>query len=403
MSQPRARAAVFSAGSWGTAVAKIMADAGSDVMVHARRSEIAEAINTRHRNPAYFPDVDLPVSLTATTDPAAALDGADHLVLSIPAQTLRANLAVWAPDIGPDTVIVSLMKGIERDTGLRASQVIAEVAGVSADRVAVLSGPNLAREIMDGRPAAATVACPDEDAARRFQTACHTRYFRPYTSTDVIGCELGGALKNVIALAVGTASGMGLGDNAVALLITRGLAEITRLATAMGAHPATLAGLSGLGDLVASCTSPLARNRTFGVHLGHGLSVEEAMAATRQTTEGVKSAEAVLGLARVHDVEMPITEVISALLNDEVTLDEAAAELMQRPPGPSADPGAAPSRKPQVVREGAGDSTGEADPCQAQWAVEPQSQVVDACGGGRGGECGVGVRARCGSVQSDDS
>ncbi|MFJ2563212.1 NAD(P)H-dependent glycerol-3-phosphate dehydrogenase [Streptomyces sp. NPDC087568] len=334
MSQPRARAAVFSAGSWGTAVAKIMADAGSDVMVHARRSEIAEAINTRHRNPAYFPDVDLPVSLTATTDPAAALDGADHLVLSIPAQTLRANLAVWAPDIGPDTVIVSLMKGIERDTGLRASQVIAEVAGVSADRVAVLSGPNLAREIMDGRPAAATVACPDEDAARRFQTACHTRYFRPYTSTDVIGCELGGALKNVIALAVGTASGMGLGDNAVALLITRGLAEITRLATAMGAHPATLAGLSGLGDLVASCTSPLARNRTFGVHLGHGLSVEEAMAATRQTTEGVKSAEAVLGLARVHDVEMPITEVISALLNDEITLDEAAAELMQRPPGP---------------------------------------------------------------------
>ncbi|MFJ2735294.1 NAD(P)H-dependent glycerol-3-phosphate dehydrogenase [Streptomyces sp. NPDC087317] len=334
MSQPRARAAVFSAGSWGTAVAKIMADAGSDVMVHARRSEIAEAINTRHRNPAYFPDVDLPVSLTATTDPAAALDGADHLVLSIPAQTLRANLAVWAPDIGPETVIVSLMKGIERDTRLRASQVIAEVTGVSADRVAVLSGPNLAREIMDGRPAAATVACPDEDAARRFQTACHTRYFRPYTSTDVIGCELGGALKNVIALAVGTASGMGLGDNAVALLITRGLAEITRLATAMGAHPATLAGLSGLGDLVASCTSPLARNRTFGVHLGHGLSVEEAMAATRQTTEGVKSAEAVLGLARVHDVEMPITEVISALLNDEVTLDEAAAELMQRPPRP---------------------------------------------------------------------
>ncbi|MFB7458841.1 NAD(P)H-dependent glycerol-3-phosphate dehydrogenase [Streptomyces sp. NPDC056188] len=334
MSQPRARAAVLSAGSWGTAVAKIMADAGSDVMVHARRGEIADAINTRHRNPAYFPDVDLPVSLTATTDPAAALDGADYLVLSIPAQTLRANLAVWAPDIGPDTVIVSLMKGIERDTGLRASQVIAEVTGVSEDRVAVLSGPNLAREIMDGRPAAATVACPDEDAARRFQTACHTRYFRPYTSTDVIGCELGGAVKNVIALAVGTASGMGLGDNAVALLITRGLAEITRLATAMGAHPVTLAGLSGLGDLVASCTSPLARNRTFGVHLGHGLSVEEAMAATRQTTEGVKSAEAVLDLARAHDVEMPITEVISALLNDKVTLDEAAAALMQRPPRP---------------------------------------------------------------------
>ncbi len=335
MSQHRsARAAVFSAGSWGTAVAKIMADAGTDVIVHARRSEIADAINTRHRNPAYFPDIELPASLTATTDPAVALDGADYLVLSIPAQTLRANLAVWMPHIGPDTVIVSLMKGIERDTGLRASQVITEVTGVSADRVAVLSGPNLAPEIMDGQPAAATVACPDEEAARRFQQACHTPYFRPYTSTDVIGCELGGAVKNIIALAVGIASGMRLGDNASALLITRGLAETTRLATAMGAHPATLAGLSGLGDLVASCTSPLARNRTFGVHLGHGLSVEETTTATQQTTEGVKSAEAVLDLARAHGVEMPITEVISALLNDKVTLDEAAAALMQRPPKP---------------------------------------------------------------------
>ncbi|MFD6325355.1 NAD(P)H-dependent glycerol-3-phosphate dehydrogenase [Streptomyces sp. NPDC058442] len=335
MSQHRsARAAVFSAGSWGTAVAKILADAGTDVIVHARRSEIADAINTRRRNPGYFPDIELPASVTATTDPAAALDGADYLVLSIPAQSLRANLAAWTPHIGPDTVIVSLMKGIERGSGLRASQVIAEVTGVSADRVAVLSGPNLAAEIMDGRPAAATVACPDEDAARRFQTACHTTYFRPYTSTDVIGCELGGAVKNVIALAVGIGSGMGLGDNAAAMLITRGLAETTRLATAMGAHPATLAGLSGLGDLVASCTSPLARNRTFGVHLGRGLSVEEATATTRQTTEGVKSAEAVLDLARAHGVEMPITEVISALLNDKVTLDEAAAALMQRPPKP---------------------------------------------------------------------
>jgi glycerol-3-phosphate dehydrogenase (NAD(P)+) len=311
-----------------------MADAGTDVIMHARRSEIADAINTRHRNPGYFPDIELPASVTATTDPAAALHGADYLVLSIPAQSLRASLAVWAPHIGPDTMIVSLMKGIERGSGLRASQVITQVTGVSADRVAVLSGPNLAPEIMDAQPAAATVACPDEEAARRFQQACHTPYFRPYTSTDVVGCELGGAVKNVIALAVGIASGMGLGDNAAAMLITRGLAETTRLATAMGAHPSTLAGLSGLGDLVASCTSPLARNRTFGVHLGHGLSIEEATAATRQTTEGVKSAQGVLDLASVHGVEMPITEVISDLLNDKVSLDEAAAALMQRPPKP---------------------------------------------------------------------
>ncbi|MFI6004932.1 NAD(P)H-dependent glycerol-3-phosphate dehydrogenase [Streptomyces sp. NPDC051366] len=335
MTQNRAvHAAVFSAGSWGTAVAKILADAGTDVIVHARRSEIAGAINRVHRNPGYFPDVELPISVTATTDPAAALVGVDFLVLSIPAQSLRASLAAWAPHIGPNTVIVSLMKGIEVGSGLRASQVITEVTGVPVERVAVLSGPNLAREIMAGQPAAATVACPDEDAARRFQAACHTPYFRPYTSTDVIGVELGGAVKNVIALAVGIASGMGLGDNAIAMLITRGLAEATRLATAMGAHPATLAGLSGVGDLVATCSSPLSRNRTFGTHLGHGLSVTEATAATRQTTEGVKSAEAILALAHTHGVEMPITDVMSALLTEKITLDEAAAALMQRPPKP---------------------------------------------------------------------
>ncbi|MGW1870405.1 NAD(P)H-dependent glycerol-3-phosphate dehydrogenase [Streptomyces mauvecolor] len=334
MSHRVARAAVFSAGSWGTAVAKILADAGTSVIMHARRGEIADAINTTHRNPGYFPDIDLPALVTATTDPATALNGADFLVLSIPAQSLRANLAAWAPHIADNTVIVSLMKGIELGSHLRASQIITEVAGVSQDRVAVLSGPNLAREIMDGQPAAATVACADEATAHRFQKACHTGYFRPYTSTDVTGCELGGAVKNVIALAVGIASGMGLGDNATAMLITRGLAETTRLAVAMGAHPATLAGLAGLGDLVATCSSPLSRNRTFGTHLGQGLSVEEATAATRQTTEGVKSAEAILALARAHDVEMPITEVISALLHEKVTLDEAAAALMQRPTKP---------------------------------------------------------------------
>ncbi|MFJ3164259.1 NAD(P)H-dependent glycerol-3-phosphate dehydrogenase, partial [Streptomyces kanasensis] len=209
MTTRHVRAAVFSAGSWGTAVAKILADAGTTVTVHARRAEIADAINTTRRNPGYFPDVELPANLSATTDPAAALAGADFLVLSIPAQSLRTNLAAWAPHIAPGTVIVSLMKGIEQGSGERASQVIAEVTGLPKERIAVLSGPNLAREIMAGQPAAATIACPDEDAARRFQTACHTPYFRPYTSTDVTGCELGGAVKNVIALAVGIASGMG--------------------------------------------------------------------------------------------------------------------------------------------------------------------------------------------------
>ncbi|WP_060903232.1 NAD(P)H-dependent glycerol-3-phosphate dehydrogenase [Streptomyces europaeiscabiei] len=333
MSQP-SRAAVFSAGSWGTALAKVMADAGGRVTVHARRHEVAHEINTAHRNPGYFPEVELPALLTATTEPAVALDGADFLVLSIPAQALRANLTAWTPHIGPDTVIVSLMKGIETASGKRASQIIAEVTGASADRIAVLSGPNLAGEIMEGQPAAATVACPDESTARRVQKACHAPYFRPYTSTDVVGCEMGGAVKNVIALAVGIAAGRGLGHNATAMLITRGLAETTRLAVAMGANPATLAGLAGLGDLVATCSSPRSRNRTFGTHLGHGLSIDEAAAATRQTTEGVKSAEAVLALARAHGVDMPITDVVSALLHEKVTLDEAAAALLQRPPKP---------------------------------------------------------------------
>lgn len=325
-----AHAAVFSAGSWGTAVAKILGDAGTSVVMHARRDEIADGINARHRNVGYFPDIELPAALTATTDPAAALDGADFLVLSIPAQTLRTNLSAWARHIGPDTVIVSLMKGIEQSSGLRASQIITEVAGVSADRVAVLSGPNLAREIMEGQPAAATVACLDEGAARHFQQACHTPYFRPYSSTDVVGCELGGAVKNVIALAVGIASGMGLGDNATAMLITRGLAETTRLAVAMGAHPATLAGLAGLGDLVATCSSPLSRNHTFGTNLGRGMTLEETIAVTRQTAEGVKSCESVADLARRHGVEMPITETVVDIVHEGKPPVVALKELMSR-------------------------------------------------------------------------
>ncbi|MFE5591207.1 NAD(P)H-dependent glycerol-3-phosphate dehydrogenase [Streptomyces sp. NPDC056549] len=326
--------AVLSAGSWGTAMSKVMADAGARVVLHARRGEIADAITTTHHNPGYFPDINLPQSVVATTDPAVALDGADFLVLSIPAQSLRSNLAAWAPHIGPQTVVVSLMKGIESGSGLRASQIIADVTGLPANRIAVLSGPNLAGEIMAGQPAAATVACPDETVADQVQRACHTGYFRPYTSTDVVGCELGGAVKNIIALAVGTASGMGMGYNSQALLITRGLAEANRLAIAMGAHPATLSGLTGVGDLVATCSSPLSRNRTFGVYLGEGVTVAEASTAARQTTEGVESAAAILALADAHGVEMPITEIVSRLLSEKATLTEAAAALLQRPPKP---------------------------------------------------------------------
>ncbi|MFC9842160.1 NAD(P)H-dependent glycerol-3-phosphate dehydrogenase [Streptomyces sp. NPDC060223] len=326
------RVAMFSAGSWGTTMAAVFADAGSRVLVHARRSEVADAINTRHENPAYLPGVVLPDTLRATTDPAEALTDAELVILSIPAQTLRDNLAAWAPLIGPHAVVVSLMKGVETHSELRMSQVITEVTGISDERVAVISGPNLAGEIAARRPAASVIACRDETAAKSIQAACHTPYFRPYTATDVVGCELGGAVKNVIALAVGLATGMGLGGNATALLITRGLAETARLGTALGADPLTFSGLAGAGDLMATCSSPLSRNRTFGEHLGRGLTVAEATVATSQTAEGVKSCRAILDLARGHGVEMPITEVVASVIDGHSTVGEAVGVLMARTP-----------------------------------------------------------------------
>lgn len=328
------RVAGLSAGSWGTAFAAVLADAGTEVVVQGRRPEIVEAINTRHENAAYLPGITLPTPLRATTDVAEALAGAEYLVVSIPAQSLRGNLAQWAPLIEPHTVVVSLMKGIETHTGMRMSEVITEVTGVSAERVAVLSGPNLAREIAARQPAASVIACRDETTAKTLQGACLTPYFRPYTNADVIGCELGGAVKNVIALAVGLAAGMGLGDNARALLITRGLAETARLGAVLGADPLTFSGLAGVGDLIATCTSPLSRNRTFGEHLGEGMTVAEATAATSQTAEGVKSAASILELARRHRVEMPITEVVVAVINGTITVAEAASLLMARSPKP---------------------------------------------------------------------
>src|SRR5437879_2456053 len=243
------RAAVMGAGSWGTALAKVFNDAGTEVTMWARRPEVAKALATEHRNPAYLTDVSLN-GITATEDYAAALDGAQIVVLAVPSQSLRENLANWRDAIGPDATLLSVAKGIETGTLLRMSEVIAEVTGADPARIAVLSGPNLAHEIAAEQPAATVVACGDEVRAQQVQHACATGYFRPYTNTDVIGCEIGGACKNVIALACGIASGMGLGDNTIASLITRGLAEIIRLGVALGANPVTLAGLAGVGDLV---------------------------------------------------------------------------------------------------------------------------------------------------------
>ncbi|MET7814192.1 NAD(P)H-dependent glycerol-3-phosphate dehydrogenase [Streptomyces sp. NPDC005395] len=326
------RVAVLSAGSWGTTFARVLADAGNQVVVHGRRSEVVDAINTRHENEAYLPGIVLPSSLRATTDASEALHRADYMVVSIPAQSLRDNLRAWAPMIGKNTVVVSLMKGIETDTGLRMSEVISDVADIPAERVAVVSGPNLAREIASRQPAASVIACRDDATAKALQDACVTPYFRPYTNADVVGCELGGAVKNVIALAIGLAAGMGLGDNARALLMTRGLAETARLGAALGADPLTFSGLAGVGDLIATCMSPLSRNRTFGEHLGRGMTVEEATTATSQTAEGVKSSASILALAQHHGVEMPLTEVVVAVINGTLTVEDAASLLMSRAP-----------------------------------------------------------------------
>ncbi|MET9069710.1 NAD(P)H-dependent glycerol-3-phosphate dehydrogenase [Streptosporangium sandarakinum] len=328
------KAAVFGTGSWGTTFAMIMARAGTRTTLWGRRPEIVEAIDRRHENPDYLPGVTLPESLRATTDPVEALDGADFVVLAVPSQTLRENLSRWTPHLPPEAVLVSLMKGVELGTTKRMSEVIREVAGVPEDRVAVVSGPNLVGEIVRGQPAATVVACTDERAMERLQEACHLPWFRSYTNPDVVGVELGGAVKNVIALGVGVAAGMGLGANVGAMLMTRGLAEISRLGAALGADPHTFAGLAGMGDLVATCTSPLSRNRTFGENLGRGMKMAEVVAATKQTAEGVKSCESVLALARKHDVEMPITEVVVSIVHDGMPPDEAAVLLMSRTPKP---------------------------------------------------------------------
>ena len=324
------RVAVLGAGSWGTTIAKVLADAGREVRLWARRAEVAAAINDTHGNPDYLPGIELPTLLTATTDATAALAGADAVLLAVPSQTLRTNLTGWRDLLPPGALLVSLAKGVELGTLSRMSEVVRDVAGVGRDQVAVLTGPNLAREIAAEEPTATVIACADHDRAVALQHACGTGYFRAYTETDVIGCEVGGAGKNVIALACGMAAGMGFGHNTRASLITRGLAETARLGVALGADPLTFSGLAGLGDLVATCSSPLSRNRTFGEHLGRGETLEQAQAATRYTAEGVKSCLAIRDLARKFGIEMPITEQVERVCHEGLDPRMAVGALMGR-------------------------------------------------------------------------
>ena len=331
------RIAVMGSGSWGTAFAMVLADADNEVVIWGRDRQLAEAITQRHENPTYHPGIPLPPALAATTDAGAALADAEVVVLAVPAQSLRTNLGAWAPSLRDDVVLVSLMKGIEQGSTLRMSEVAAEVAGIPAQRVAVVSGPNLAREIALRQPAATTVACPDEPTAERLADGCNTAYFRPYWTTDVVGTEIGGSVKNVIALANGMAVGMGFGENAQSSLITRGLAEMTRLGIALGASPLTFLGLAGIGDLVATCQSPLSRNRSFGERLGQGMTLEEATAVTTQTCEGVKSCQSILDLATAHGVDMPITEQVVQVVHHGLDPRHMLRSFMSRATKPEAE------------------------------------------------------------------
>ncbi|MEA5456583.1 NAD(P)H-dependent glycerol-3-phosphate dehydrogenase [Sinomonas sp. JGH33] len=327
--------AVFGAGSWGTTFAKVLADAAEShgiersIRVWGRNPETIADIN-RHRNGRYLGEIELPGAITATTDPAVALAGAQLVVFAVPAQSLREQLERWRGLIPRDAAVVSLMKGLEVGTDLRMSEVIAEVTGVPPERIAVLSGPNLAMEIARREPTASVIACADEALAQQIARASTAPYFRPYTSTDVVGAEIGGIVKNVIALCVGICDGKGMGDNTKASVITRGLAETTRLAVALGADPQTLAGLAGLGDLVATCASKLSRNHTAGTLLGQGLSVEEVGARMTQIAEGIKSAPAVRDLARRVGVDMPITEAVVGVLAGRIGIDQLQTALLAR-------------------------------------------------------------------------
>ncbi|WP_255768363.1 NAD(P)H-dependent glycerol-3-phosphate dehydrogenase [Pseudarthrobacter sulfonivorans] len=335
--------AVLGAGSWGTTFAKILADAARSAGVErtirlwGRRSEVVEQINSSHRNEQYLKDTELPARITASLDVREVLAGADLVVLAVPAQSLRLQLREWKPLIAPDAVVVSLMKGLELGTDSRMSQVISDELGIPDERIAVVSGPNLAMEIAREEPTASVVACSDEATAGWIARTCTAPYFRPYTTGDVVGVEIGGIVKNVIALAVGICEGKQMGDNTKASVITRGLAETSRLALALGGEARTMAGLAGLGDLVATCSSSLSRNHTAGRLLGQGLTLEELALKMTQTAEGIKSGQAVNDLAGKLGVEMPITAAVVAVLAGKLSVDQLGPLLLARDLKPEGD------------------------------------------------------------------
>ncbi len=325
---PAPKVAVVGAGSWGTTFGKILADGGASVVMWARRPELAAEITESKRNIRYLSGINLPRTMTATTDLAEALHGAEQIYLSVPSQSLRENLAAIRPLVErTDVPLVSLMKGVETSTGLRMSQVIAQVLECDPARIAVASGPNLALEIAREQPTAAVISSLSPETAEAVARRARNRYFRSFVNTDVIGTEFGGVLKNLIAVAIGIVDGVGYGENTKASIITRGLVEMTDFAVAQGAQPETLQGLAGLGDLIATCQSPLSRNNTAGRLLGQGYGYQDVVKQMQQTAEGLASVAPVLQLAREVGVDMPIAQQVKMVLDGTMDPRDIAPHL----------------------------------------------------------------------------
>lgn len=321
------------AGGWGTALSILAGRAGHEVRLWSRNASVVEEINRAHTNGAYLAGHELPPEISATSEAGAALEDAELVVLAAPSHATREVLTGARPYFSAETVFVSATKGIEIETGKRVSEIVSDVFGRErgASRFVCLSGPSFAQEVANGQPTAVVAASCDERLSRAVQDAFSVQNFRVYTNDDVTGTELGGALKNVMALAAGIVSGLGLGSNSIAALITRGLAEMTRLAVSQGARVETLMGLAGLGDLVLTCTGSLSRNRHVGHELGRGRTLKEVLAGMNEVAEGVRTTRAVKLLAARLGIEMPITEEVHAVLYEGKAARAAAVELMSRP------------------------------------------------------------------------
>jgi glycerol-3-phosphate dehydrogenase (NAD(P)+) len=324
------RVAVVGAGTWGTTIAALAAPSHATVL-WARRKDVADEITTAHTNATYLPGIALPDALVATASLEEAVRAADVVVMAVPSHGFRVVIEAAAPWVEAGAPLVSVAKGLEPGTHLRMTEVLGDV--LPGHVVAVLTGPNLAREIAEGQPAGAVLACADEGVARDLQPLFAAPHVRVYTNADVVGCEIAGVVKNVIAIAAGMVEGMGLGDNTKATVITRGLAELARLGVALGGDPFTFAGLAGLGDLVATCASAQSRNHRVGVELGRGDRLDDIVAGMPTVAEGVRSSSAVVELARRHEVQMPIAEQVHAVCHGGATVEDAMRALLQRRAG----------------------------------------------------------------------